>query len=303
MKTEKVIQKHWDIEGVKYNTKPLSWNKQYLRSADCHLCKRHETEKRPGQTFLGWAVLPIGVSISGKYPEVCPDCLTKINNKLTVKIPRIIRCFKCGETQKEKIFGVGHPGWVSMQSVQILGNRTATFICPDCYLEMAKTLGPDYLRGTWTDITYAANSLLTSTKMTQNQANFTALAEGHAGAPEIIGDSLSDPFEIPGDVNILGTLIANFGWETYHAQGGDIDVLVNALVSWMEVGDIKKCFGGCNFGAGGFYVSMSQIERRPDSVGYQIIRTYGILDNGNVFQGDISNIGGQAGNYSITVFK
>lgn len=38
---------------------------------------------------------------------------------------------------------------------------------------------------TWTALTYAYGSLLTSTKMTQNQDNFTALAEGAAGAPNI----------------------------------------------------------------------------------------------------------------------
>jgi hypothetical protein len=38
---------------------------------------------------------------------------------------------------------------------------------------------------TWTDLTYAFGSLLTSTKMTQNQANFTALSEGAGGAPVI----------------------------------------------------------------------------------------------------------------------
>ncbi len=37
----------------------------------------------------------------------------------------------------------------------------------------------------WTNINYAANSLLTSTKMTQNQQNFHALVEGSTGAPKI----------------------------------------------------------------------------------------------------------------------
>lgn len=44
----------------------------------------------------------------------------------------------------------------------------------------------------WTDITYDANSLLTSQKMTQNQANFHALAEGLTGAPKILTLALNN---------------------------------------------------------------------------------------------------------------
>ena len=39
---------------------------------------------------------------------------------------------------------------------------------------------------TWTGLTYSFGSKLTSTKMTQNQDNFLAVAEGAAGAPNII---------------------------------------------------------------------------------------------------------------------
>lgn len=38
----------------------------------------------------------------------------------------------------------------------------------------------------WTALTYALNSLLTAAKMTQNQDNFTALAQGLSGAPKIL---------------------------------------------------------------------------------------------------------------------
>ena len=38
---------------------------------------------------------------------------------------------------------------------------------------------------TWTGLSYSFGSLLTSTKMTQNQDNFLALAEGASGAPKI----------------------------------------------------------------------------------------------------------------------
>lgn len=37
----------------------------------------------------------------------------------------------------------------------------------------------------WTSLTFAYNSLLTSTKMTQMQDNFTAVANGDSGAPEL----------------------------------------------------------------------------------------------------------------------
>lgn len=38
----------------------------------------------------------------------------------------------------------------------------------------------------WTPLTYAFGSKLTSTKMTQNQANFLAVAAGDSGAPNIV---------------------------------------------------------------------------------------------------------------------
>lgn len=42
----------------------------------------------------------------------------------------------------------------------------------------------------WTTITYSFGSVLTSTKMTQNQDNFTALAQGLSGAPKILTAAL-----------------------------------------------------------------------------------------------------------------
>lgn len=44
---------------------------------------------------------------------------------------------------------------------------------------------------TWTALTYAFGSKLTSTKMTQNQDNFTAMANGDASAPRIKQGALS----------------------------------------------------------------------------------------------------------------
>ena len=42
----------------------------------------------------------------------------------------------------------------------------------------------------WTDLTYSFGSVLTSTQMTQNQDNFTALAQGLSGAPKILSAAL-----------------------------------------------------------------------------------------------------------------
>ena len=44
----------------------------------------------------------------------------------------------------------------------------------------------------WTDLTFAFESLLTSTKMTQLDNNFDALAEGASGAPKIQPAALND---------------------------------------------------------------------------------------------------------------
>lgn len=44
---------------------------------------------------------------------------------------------------------------------------------------------------TWTNLTYAFGSVLTSSKMTQNQDNFTALANGDSGAPPVQNAALA----------------------------------------------------------------------------------------------------------------
>lgn len=48
-----------------------------------------------------------------------------------------------------------------------------------------------FIVATWTALAYSFGSLLTSLKMTQNQANFTALAEGAASAPSILYAALN----------------------------------------------------------------------------------------------------------------
>jgi len=182
---ESLIKEKWQKWKVKHKVRPLRWNSEYLRTADCHFCKKHVKESYPNEGFFGWAILPISLDIEGKAPEVCPECLKKISNKITVREPRIVRCSRCGKKYKEKIYGIGYPGWIYLPSLSELGMNRMPIVCPDCYLELSYKLGPKFVRGTWTDLTYPSGSLLTSTKMTQNQDNFTALAEGHSGAPTI----------------------------------------------------------------------------------------------------------------------
>jgi hypothetical protein len=43
----------------------------------------------------------------------------------------------------------------------------------------------------WTNVSFASGSILTSTKMDQVQANFTALAEGASGAPTVLAAALN----------------------------------------------------------------------------------------------------------------
>jgi len=198
----RIIKKKWEEQGVKHvlqNERPV-WVKT-LRTAECTFCGRQEVEKEIDQGYRSWAILPYLTDARGFSPEVCPDCLKqKVGQKLEAKPPRIIRCVRCGAKQQEKIFGIGWPGW---QPTHLGG-----VLCPNCFLDTALLLGEKYVRGTWTDLTYPFGSLLTSTKMTQNQDNFTALAEGHTGAPVI-------------DHGILGGL-ADDDHTQYYKKSGDI---------------------------------------------------------------------------------
>jgi len=167
---EKSVKKKWTQWGVKFKEK---------------FCKKRVKEKRVNEGFAGWSILPISLDIKGKAPEVCPECLKKMSKNVVAKEPRTIECFRCNNKYKEKIYGIGYPGWVYLPSLFVLGSNKIPAICPDCYLELAYKLGPKFIRGTWTDLTYPSGSLLTSTKMTQNQDNFAALAAGDPGAPTI----------------------------------------------------------------------------------------------------------------------
>jgi len=193
-----LIEEKWKKWGVKYVLKagkPV-WNLAKIdgkfqtpkRTVDCVFCGKHETEERPGSGFFGWGILPLALDSEGKTPEVCPKCLKRVGKKITVKQPRVIRCSRCEITQKEKIFGIGFPGWIMLWTLSSLGIGTPPAVCPNCYLELGYALGPQFIRRTWTALTYAENSLLTSAKMTSNQANFTAVAEGHENAPILSGD-------------------------------------------------------------------------------------------------------------------
>lgn len=188
--------KKWEVKYVMQGSKPV-WNLKRTRigtfeipkrTADCVFCGKHKEEESPGIGFFGWAIVQVAVDEKGKYPEVCPQCLNKVGKKLTVSEPRIIKCTRCDVSQKEKIFGMGFPGWIRLSTVNYLGGGTVPMMCPNCYREVGYELGPKFIRGTYTALTYAANSLLTSTKMTQNQANFAAVAAGDSGAPTISAD-------------------------------------------------------------------------------------------------------------------
>mgnify|MGYP001605851407 CR=1 FL=1 len=54
----------------------------------------------------------------------------------------------------------------------------------------------------WTSLGFVYGSVLTSTKMTQNQDNFTAVAHGLSGAPKVLNKAFSPV--VVGSVSILG---------------------------------------------------------------------------------------------------
>lgn len=169
----KNIEKRWQGEGVKYKHigKGLKWQKS-LRTADCAICGEHAVEEKEDQSFINWALLLNERDETGRAPEVCPTCIKKIHGDI-IPAPRFAECHKCKVRQREKIYGVGWPGWSPgaqdgrRQAQEIVRN----FFCPNCTIELAKLLGEKFVRGSWTDLTYSAGSLLTSTKMTQTQAN------------------------------------------------------------------------------------------------------------------------------------
>lgn len=238
MSIKSIIKDHWKKEGIKFAEKPFKWFKT-LRSVTCDICGRSEKESYEDQGFSSWSILPHISSIDGKAPEICPVCLPSVDSKLTVRSPRWIRCIKCGGKQKEKIYGIGFPGWSPLPGLVIQSkDREQPYFCPNCSLELAIKLGEKFIRATWTALTYPASSLLTSTKMTQNQANFEAVAQQHTGAPELLN---------PGVKNV------DFGHpEQFYnnAAGGSYGVGYNGLSvtnsdgSTEIVGLYHRSFGG-----------------------------------------------------------
>ena len=67
---------------------------------------------------------------------------------------------------------------------------------------------------TWTSLTYSFGSVLTSTKMTQNQDNFLAVAEGASGAPKIQASAFDGSIGLysTGDVKLTFKTVADTGW-------------------------------------------------------------------------------------------
>jgi hypothetical protein len=181
------IENQWQHQGVKYirAANSLKWHRT-IRSADCAICGKHQTEKKINMGFLNWGLLIHVSDVAGKAPEVCPSCMKLINRNL-IPPPRFAECQICHVRQREKIYGIGWPGWNQLFPFGKRSDReiVRNLACPNCNLKLAKKLGKKFVRGTWTDLTYASGSLLTSTKMTQNQANFAALGAGDSGAPDV----------------------------------------------------------------------------------------------------------------------
>ena len=116
----------------------------------------------------------------------------------------------------------------------------------------------------WTALTFAFGSVLTSTKMTQLQANLAAMASGDAGAPEVLNaalktgiggltGSVADTLRLPVAMdgysffpNIHGDSVLGFFMEAHGTDGGGADsprfalandtgVTVNYDIDWRYV--------------------------------------------------------------------
>lgn len=178
-----ILEEHWKRQQVKYSRTGdnLKWNKT-LRNVRCAMCGKSSREKKLDEAFPGWGVLLFHFSEAGKMPEVCPNCMKKISDR-QIPVPRITVCVGCGTTQREKIFGLGFPGWQTIrfpaQGIKAAAIRITDLWCPDCSVKIARKLGPEFVRGSWTNITFAANSLLTSTIMTNLYTNVTEAAYPH----------------------------------------------------------------------------------------------------------------------------
>jgi len=179
----KIIKGHWKKQKVKFVEQEgrIRWVKT-LRSVDCAVCKKHAVERREDEGFDNWRIMPEIINPQGLAPEICPECAKKFN--LPFKPARKVRCKRCGIVQKEKIFGIGFPGWI----IPAHDQRKAVLegFCPQCYVDFIAPSMPEFIHSTWYDLTFPSGSLLTSTKMTQLDGNFDALAAQEEGAPTLV---------------------------------------------------------------------------------------------------------------------
>jgi len=264
MKINLIVRKRWASQGVKFKPKSFTWIKT-LRTATCAMCGKLDKETYLDQGFSGWSILIHVSNVEGKAPEVCPKCLPCVSNQLTVKPPRMIKCAGCGEIQREKIYGIGFPGWSPLPSLGIIGQRREQpCLCPNCSLKLAMRLGQGFIRETWTDLTYPAQSLLTSTKMTQNQDNFAALGAGDSGAPDVYNlksglDANKSGSPSEGDVYIATDTektYACYSAGTWTEVGGAPVGLVHKNVDFAHIDQFyKEGSGSLSIGEGSFKVT------------------------------------------------
>lgn len=86
---------------------------------------------------------------------------------------------------------------------------------------------------TWTSATFAFESLLTSTKLTQVQDNFAALAEGASGSPKVLAAALS---QTGGSEAVVADTIRNYAVTPAKLEPYAIGSKVEAQVSASSIG-------------------------------------------------------------------
>lgn len=89
----------------------------------------------------------------------------------------------------------------------------------------------------WTDLTFAFESVLTSVKMGQLQANLHALAEGSAGAPTIASAASINANTVTGSTSSAGAV-----WDIGAVTSGDIFIL-DVYFSVHGTGTKSYCVG------------------------------------------------------------
>lgn len=98
----------------------------------------------------------------------------------------------------------------------------------------------------WTALTYAYGSVLTSAKMTQNQDNFTAIANGDSGTPKIQTAALDDGCVTPDK-------IVNYTAGTTYTLAHSLATAQTIATSWTT---LKEAICGCN-GTVNIYFTMT----------------------------------------------